>query len=72
MLSRRYTGRSDAADLRANWTVLKPRQRVLSQEIRLAIAEYFANEGRPKPPGPLYGQAVGRPLWMDAENESGA
>ena len=64
---RRYTAWLDTENLRALEKIGRSRGRLkISQMIRLAIAEYIANESERIRASrqPLYGQGVGRALWM--------
>ena len=56
------------AGLRDYWGMLKTPPPVLSEDFRLAIAEYWRTKDEVKT-GPLYGQALNRPLWMEPGDE---
>lgn len=71
-MMKRWTARLDANDVRALEEIGRERGGLsVSKVIRLAVAEYIANESKRMKAArePLCGQAVGKPLWMDADAE---
>jgi hypothetical protein len=67
---KRYTAWLDTENLRALEKIGRSRGGLkIAQMIRLAIAEYVANESKRIKAScqPLYGQGVGRALWMEPE-----
>jgi hypothetical protein len=71
-MMKRWTARLDANDVRALEEIGRERGGLsVSKVIRLAVAEYIANESKRMKAArqPLYGQGVGKPLWMDADAE---
>ena len=71
-MMKRWTARLDANDVRALEEIGRDRGGLsVSKVIRLAVAEYIANESKRMKAArePLCGQAVGRPLWMDVDAE---
>jgi hypothetical protein len=69
---RRYTAWLDTDNLRALEKIGRSHGGLkVAQMIRLAIAEYIASESERVKAShqPLYGQGVGRALWMEPEIE---
>ena len=56
------------ASLRDYWPMLKTPPIVLSEDFRLAIAEYWRTKDHVKT-GPLYGQALNKALWMEPNDK---
>jgi hypothetical protein len=71
-MSKRFITRLKPEQVRALEEISRAHGGVkISEVIRLAIAEYIASESKRMRAArqPLYGQAVGRPLWMGPEHE---
>jgi hypothetical protein len=69
---RRYTAWLDIDNLRTLEKIGRSRGGLkIAQMIRLAIAEYVASESERIKASrqPLYGQGVGRALWMEPETK---
>jgi hypothetical protein len=68
---RRYTAWLDTENLRALEKIGRSHGLKIAQMIRVAIAEYIASESERIKASrqPLYGQGVGRALWMGPETK---
>jgi hypothetical protein len=66
---KRYTAWLDTDNLRALKKIGRSHGLKIAQMIRVAIAEYIASESERIKASrqPLYGQGVGRALWMGPE-----